>query len=136
MTGVKPTVDQIMKRKFAGQSAVRVQWNDAKKKAATVVDVSVFKENLGPLLDVMNQLYQGALEVKRYYPTLDERTKKPVRAQKTKIETVMGHYKTICTNESDKQGVTPAQKKAWGSLTTAIGLIETSMIRVKKDVLD
>jgi hypothetical protein len=136
MTDIKPSVEQILKRKFAGQSAVRVQWNDAKKKAGTVVDVSVFKEDLGPLLDVMNQLYQGALEVKRYYPTLDERTKKPVRAQKTKIETVMGHYKTICANESNKQGVTPAQKKAWDSLVTAINLIQASMIKVKKDVLD
>jgi hypothetical protein len=136
MTDIRPSVEQILKRKFAGQSAVRVQWNDAKKKAGTVVDVSVFKEDLGPLLDVMNQLYQGALEVKRYYPTLDERTKKPVRAQKTKIETVMGHYKTICANESNKQGVTPAQKKAWDSLVTAINLIQASMIKVKKDVLD
>lgn len=136
MTDIKPSVEQILKRKFAGQSAVRVQWNDAKKKAGTVVNVSVFKEDLGPLLDVMNQLYQGALEVKRYYPTLDERTKKPVRAQKTKIETVMGHYKTICANESNKQGVTPAQKKAWDSLVTAINLIQASMIKVKKDVLD
>ena len=135
MTNMKPSVEQIMKRKFAGQSAVRVQWNRAKQTAGKVVDVSVFKEDLGPLLDGMNQLYQGALEVKRFYPTLDERTKKPVRSQKAKIENVLRSYKTICTNEAGKQGVTAAQKKAWSDLSAAVDVVQATMIRVQKDVL-
>ena len=135
MTNMKPSVEQIMKRKFAGQSAARVQWNRSKQTAGKLVDVSVFKGDLGPLLDGMNQLYQGALEVKRFYPTLDERTKKPVRTQKAKIESVLHSYKKICTNEAKKTGVTAAQKKAWSVLDGALDVVQATMIKVHKDVL-
>lgn len=85
----KPTVDVVMKRKVSGHSRGHLKWELAKKEAKQKgADVSKLpKEDLGPLLDQFHQYVMGAGEVARYYPTLDNRTLKPLRETKSKIRT-------------------------------------------------
>lgn len=120
MTGMKPSIDMIMKRKVAGYSAGHVLWSDAKKKAAQKgADVSQLpKDNLGPLLDDFRQYVRGAGEVMRFYPNLDDRTLKPLKETRVKIETAAKTYEKECAKQATN-AQTPAVKTAWKELESA-----------------
>ena len=119
---LKPTVEEILKRKVSGHSPERVMWEGAKKKASKHVDTGVFKEHLGPALDALRSYVKGANDVKVYYPKLDERTLKPIRQQKQKVATIIDKYLTIVKNQLKKPNLTAAQKDAWEDLK---GQLET-----------
>ena len=132
---MRPTVEQILKRKIGGQSPSHIQWNTAKKKASSVVDVKIFKANLGASLDNLEQLYKGALEVKRFYPKLDDRTLKPVRERKTKVLRIVSDYRIICRDKAAEAGATPQQKKAWDVLSQQLGMVEANVNSVINPLL-
>jgi hypothetical protein len=94
----KPSVDMIMKRQVSGHSPAHLKWELAKKDAAKKgADLKKLpKEGLGPLLDQFRQYLKGAGEVARYYPTLDDRTLKPLRETKSKIKAAADKYKAVC----------------------------------------
>lgn len=131
-----PSVEQILKRKISGQSVARMQWNRAKSEAGKVVDVKLFKDDLGPKLDALNQLYQGALDVKKYYPVLDDRTKKPVATKLKEVEKVVWKYKQLCKTQAAAAAQNAPQVKAWNKLHGALELLEAVRIKVKQNVLD
>lgn len=120
MTGMKPSVDMIMKKKVSGHSAGHVMWAEAKKKAAQKgADVSQLpKDSLGPLLDDFRQYVRGAGEVMRFYPTLDARTLKPLKETRVKIEAAAMAYEKECVKQANA-AQTPAVKTAWKDLATA-----------------
>lgn len=119
MTQMKPSVEEIMRRKVQGHAPERVTWETAKKNAAKQVDVSVFKSGLGPAIDSLRQLSKGAMEVKRFYATLDDRTLKPVKAQAAKVDKIVRDYVKICTTAANAANATPAQQQAWKKLEAA-----------------
>jgi hypothetical protein len=135
MTQMKPTVEEILKRKVQGHAPERVVWESAKKKASAQVDVSVFKRGLGPAIDSLRQVSKGALEVKRFYNTLDDRTMRPVKDQAAKVDSIVREYKKICSDSAKKAGLTPAQKQAWvqlGGAAEAAGAVTTNYVKPLK----
>jgi hypothetical protein len=121
MGGLKPTPEMLLKAHIAKQCAARILWAEAKKKAeAKKVDVKLFKRDLGPELDKLRDVCEGALQVKKHYGKLDPKTIKTVKDQSLKVEKIIRDYGTLCTQESKKPGVTADQKKAWESLKSQL----------------
>jgi len=117
MGGMKPTPEMLLKAHIAKQSTARILWAEAKKKAeAKKVDVKVFTRDLGPELDKLRDLCEGALQVKKHYGKLDSKTIQAVKNQSLKVEKIIRDYGALCTQESKKSGVTADQKKAWDGL--------------------
>ena len=117
--------------KGRGHSPAHLKWELAKKEAAKKgADLKRLpKEDLGPLLDQFRQYLKGAGEVALYYPTLDDRTLKPLRETKSKIKAVADKYKTVCdaqvqlrdtalTNQgkSDAERLKDPLRSAWSQL--------------------
>ncbi len=136
MTGMAPNIDEIMRRKVSGDSPAHVSWSSAKKKAAhDGADLSKLpKDDLGPLLDNYRQYLRGAAEVNRYYKdTLkqnykwDQKTLKPLKETRKKIENAVFKYKQVCTQQATAQGTSPAVKKAWLGLESALNIAEISL---------
>jgi hypothetical protein len=118
--GMKPTHEELLRHHVLGHCAQHVTWTSAKKKASKYVDTKVFNRNLGPALDSLRDICDGAMDVKKYYSKLDDRTLKPVKERKAKVEKIIMEYQTICKREMAKPSLTADQKKAWGDLTTQL----------------
>jgi hypothetical protein len=121
MGGMKPTTEMLLKAHIAKQCSARILWAEAKKKAeAKKIDVKVFKRDLGPELDKLRDVCEGALQVKKHYGKLDAKTIQTVKTQSDKVEKIVREYVALCKQQSDKAGTTPDQKKAWDSLKTQL----------------
>lgn len=120
MTDIKPSIDMIMKRKISGQSPERIVWANAKKAAAQKgADLSKLpKEDLGPLFDAFRSYLKGAGEVMQFYSKLDDRTLKPLRETKSKIESAAKTYELECKKQA-QNAQSPTVKSAWQDLAIA-----------------
>jgi hypothetical protein len=117
MGGLKPTTEMLLKAHIAKQCATRILWAEAKKKAvAKKIDVKVFNKDLGPELDKLRDVCEGAQQVKKHYGKLDPKTIQAVKSQSDKVEKIIRDYVAICKQQAGKAGITPDQKKAWESL--------------------
>jgi hypothetical protein len=144
MTGMKPNVDMIMQRKVSGDSDAHVAWSAAKKQAARAgADLSLLpKDNLGPLLDNFRQYVRGAGELSRLnVDPSDNKAVKPLKETAAKIRTAVSNYLVVVDNQIKAPGATPAVKKAWQDLRTALvtaqaypkGLVNQMNIQLRKE---
>jgi hypothetical protein len=133
--GLKPTREQLLKHHVLGHCAQHLTWATAKKKASKHVDTKVFNRNLGPALDSLRDICDGAMDVKKYYNQLDDRTLKPVRERKAKVEKIINEYLAICKRELAKPGLTADQKKAWGDLATQLQTTAAAPANMTRQVL-
>lgn len=131
----KPTVEQILQRKVAGHCHEHVVWETQKKEAKKQVDTSLLKKGLGPALDNLHSLVKGAEEVKRYYPKLDERTLKPVREARKKVDGIARDYVKLCDQQAQKAGLTAEQKRAWSLLSGSAAAIPAKTKVMTKGIL-
>jgi hypothetical protein len=133
--GMTPTREELLKHHVLGHCAQHLTWSSAKKKASKYVDTKVFKLNLGPSLDSLRDICEGAMDVKKYYSKLDDRTLKPVKDRKAKVEKIIREYQAICKREMAKPGVTADQKRAWGDLASQLDTVAAAPGNMTRQVL-
>jgi len=141
MTAMKPSKEMLLKSRVAKQSADRVIWSDAKKKAAAKkIDpdgaFKTAKGKLGDELDKLRDLVEGAKKFIKAFPNgLDPEGKKLVNDQAAKCRTIIQAYQKICVAEAKKAGLTPAQKDAWEDLHAALHMREIGVDNTIRPVL-
>jgi hypothetical protein len=136
MGGMKPTPEMLLKAHIAKQCSARILWAEAKKKAvAKKVDVKVFNRDLGPELDKLRDVCEGAQQVKKHYAKLDPKTIQTVKTQSEKVDKIIREYVALCKQQSDKPGVTADQKKAWESLKTQLSTTASASGNMTRPVL-
>jgi len=116
MGGMKPTAEMILKAKIGQQTAARILWNDAKKKAAAKkVNTKLFNKNLGGALDSVRDAANKADEEKKK-GKLDPKTKQAVKQKADDAKKIIKTYSDLCEKESKNASLSDDTQKAWNSL--------------------
>lgn len=118
---MKPSVEMLLKKKVTGHSTAHLLWAEKKKKAAKDgADLAkLANDSLGPKLDNFRQLFKGAIEVSRLYSKLDDRTLKPVREARKKVEDTAAAYEKTCRALSKDATLSKGAQDAWSELADA-----------------
>jgi hypothetical protein len=141
MTAMKPSKEMLLKTVIGKQSADRVFWSEAKKKAAAkkIDPEAAFKKakgKLGAELDKLRDIVEGGKKFIKAFPQgLDPEGKKVVNTQAQKCRTIINEYQKICVAESKKAGLTPTQKDAWEDLHAALHMREIGIDNTIRPVL-
>ena len=108
-------------KKLSGHSTAHLKWAEKKQKAAkNGADLSKLgSDSLGAKLDNFRQLFKGAIEVSRLYSKLDDRTLKPVREARKKVEDTAHAYETKCRTLSKDASLSQSVRDAWSELADA-----------------
>jgi hypothetical protein len=113
---MKPTAEMILKAKIGQQTAARILWNEAKKKAAAKkVNTKLFNKNLGPALDAVRDAANKADEEKKK-GQLDPKTKQAVKQKVDDAKKIIKTYSDLCAKESKNASLSNDAQDAWNSL--------------------
>jgi hypothetical protein len=116
MGGIKPTAEMILKAKVGQQTAARILWNEAKKKAAVKkVDTKLFNKNLGPALDSVRDAADKADQEKKK-GKLDPKTKQALKQKADDAKKIIKTYSDLCEKESKNASLSEDTQKAWNGL--------------------
>lgn len=141
MTAMKPSKEMLLKSRIAKQSADRLLWSDAKKKAAAkkIDPDAAFKKvkgKLGEELDKLRDVVEGAKKFIKAFPKgLDPEGKKVVNEQAAKCLSIIREYQKVCVAEAKKPGLSQAQKDAWEDLHSALHMREIGLGNTTRPVL-
>src|SRR3954451_24246401 len=108
-----PTVAMLLKYHVARQSPSRVDWANRKQKASKVVDVRIFKSDLGPSYDAFRDICEAAVKIKHKGGTLDDQMKKAIADRGKQVKDCLTSYKALVKQQLARPGVTAVQKTAW-----------------------
>jgi hypothetical protein len=110
----------------------RKAWEETKKYAAKWgADTSVFNKGLGPAWDKFSNRARGGAEVARLAP-IDERTVKPMRAEKAKVDAILKAYKTLCSTNKKANKTGSDLFWAWAAVDSYVGVLQQNADKVMK----
>lgn len=135
MTSMKPTAEMILKAKVGQQTAARILWNEAKKKAAAKkVDVSVFNKKLGPALDAVRDAADKADQEKKK-GKLDAKTKQAVKQKADDVKRIIKTYSDLCDSRAKEADLSADTKKAWTSLKLQLETTSSAVDNATRPIL-
>jgi hypothetical protein len=110
----------------------RKAWEETKKYAKKWgADTSIFTKGLGPAWERFGNRARGGAEVARLAP-IDERTVKPMRAEKAKVDAILKDYKTTCSNNKKANKTGSDLFWAWAALDSYLGSLQHNADEVMK----
>lgn len=134
MTAMKPTAEMILKAKVGQQTAARILWNEAKKKAAAKkVDTKVFNKKLGLALDAVRDAADKADQEKKK-GKLDPKTKQAVKQKAEDAKKIIKIYSDLCDKEA-KNGVPKDTEQAWHSLKLQLETTSSAIDNATRPIL-
>lgn len=130
-TDTNPTLPMLLKYHVARQSPSRVDWANRKQKASKVVDVRIFKNDLGPTYDAFRDISEAAAKIKKKGGRLDANMKKAIADRGGQVKKCLDLYNALIKQQLAKPGLTAAQKTAWEDLRS---FVKTHLARIGGDI--
>jgi predicted ATP-grasp superfamily ATP-dependent carboligase len=132
---MKPTAEMILKAKVGQQTAARILWNEAKKKAAAKkVDTKAFNKNLGPALDAVRDAADKA-DKEKTKGNLDAKTKQAVKQKADDAKKIIKTYSDLCDKESKNASLSDDTKKAWTTLKLQLQTTSSAVDNATRPIL-
>ena len=110
----------------------RKAWEEAKTYAKKWgADTSVFNKGLGPAWDRFASRAKGGAEVARLAP-IDERTVKPMRAEKAKVDAILTAYKKLCHDNKKANKTGSDLFWAWAAVDSYLVTLQQNADKVMR----